>query len=160
MVAMHKPKGQSIGERIDQVIRTAGTNPHRASIELGIARSTLLKWISGSSVPDVKNLSAFAEKFRVSPEWLMTGRGARESTATKEASSKELERIQEVVEQYLASALADEISPRVAQTLRNNPFTSLGIDAVSMTILDVHRVRDLVEMVQKRDHREKDGSSR
>lgn len=141
-----------LGKRIAEVLRAAGSNPHKASIELGISRSTLTNWLKEVSTPDTKNLRAFAEKYGANFDWLTTGRGKRDSQEAKPTTSAEHERIQAVVDEYLSSPLSRGVSPRIVELLKGNPYTALGIDIETMTILDVQRVADLIALLQRHDH--------
>nr|WP_308742067.1 transcriptional regulator [uncultured Anaerocolumna sp.] len=59
----------SILERIQELCKENGTNPSKLEIELGFGKGTLYKWDKSS--PNTDKLSAVADYFHVSTDWLL-----------------------------------------------------------------------------------------
>ncbi len=74
----------------------AGYSIARFSREHGYQRRTLYKWLEDGAEPPIKFLRDVAEKFGVSLDWLIKGRGPKSSLPVGQRSSGRLIRVREV----------------------------------------------------------------
>lgn len=63
-------------ERLFELRRQAGLSQEELANLLGVTRQAVQKWEAGTSRPDMDNLTALADYFHVSLDYLVTGRGA------------------------------------------------------------------------------------
>lgn len=148
------------GQRVQEVLDAAGINRSQAMRRLGVAYTTLTKWVEGENVPNVANVIPLAELGGVHIEWLITGQGPKYVDPSRNGaeSLEEAERrvtYRTAVEEYLASQLAEGVSAKVAGLLRDFDFSTLGIERPNLT--QVHRVRDLMDMQETIAHLSRDG---
>ena len=62
-------------ERLFELRRQAGLSQEELANLLGVTRQAVQKWEAGTSRPDMDNLTALADYFHVSLDYLVTGRG-------------------------------------------------------------------------------------
>jgi len=162
LIGMSSERIPGFGKRVQEVLDEAGVNRSEAMRKLGVAYTTLTKWIQGPNTPNVANLIPLAQLGGVHIQWLITGEGPKyvDEARNRDASKAELERRQryaEAVERYLASDLAGDVEPQVALLLRDFDFSMLGIEHPEMK--DVHRVRDLMDFQRQLRHFGRHGGS-
>lgn len=63
-------------ERLFELRRQAGLSQEELANLLGVTRQAVQKWEAGTSRPDMDNLTALADYFHVSLDYLVTGRAA------------------------------------------------------------------------------------
>lgn len=63
-------------ERLFDLRRQAGLSQEELANLLGVTRQAVQKWEAGTSRPDMDNLTALADYFHVSLDYLVTGREA------------------------------------------------------------------------------------
>lgn len=149
-------------ERVREVLESAGVNQSQAMRKLGTAYTTVTKWVNGKGTPSIANIVPLAELGGVHIEWLITGKGPKyvdkALNAADETTERERqERYQRAVDAYLASPLADDVSPKTVTLLRDFDFATLG--TTHPEVKDVHRVRDLIDTVATLRHFSGDGES-
>lgn len=149
LVSMTSERIPGFGKRVQEVLDEAGINRSEAMRKLGVAYTTVTKWVHGPNTPNVANLIPLAQLGGVHIEWLITGNGPKylddaRNRAFDADEAVRRERYQAAVDQYLASELAGDIEPQVAVLLRDFDFSMLGI--VHPQVKDVHRVRDLMDL--------------
>lgn len=66
---------QTIGERLREVRESAKLDQAKFAAELGVSRNTISAWERGLNYPPADSLAIIYEKFGVSIEWLVTGKG-------------------------------------------------------------------------------------
>lgn len=67
---------RTIGERIKWARKKAGLSQPAVGRKFGISRNAVSLWESDTTTPEADRLGALAVLFRVSVEWLWTGRGS------------------------------------------------------------------------------------
>lgn len=72
---------RTIGERLKWARKRAGLTQPGVAKKFGISRNAVSLWESDKTAPEADKLSVLAVLFRVSIEWLWTGRGSPEVTA-------------------------------------------------------------------------------
>lgn len=136
------------GRRVQEVLDEADLNKTDAMRRLGVAYTTVTKWVDGSNTPNVANLVPLAELGGVHVEWLITGNGPKYMDESRNAAADKAERerrarYEQAVSAYLANEIASGVKPQVAAMLRNFDFSSLGIE--SPTLGQVHSVQELID---------------
>lgn len=110
----------TIGHRIAQKRKELGLSQEALGAELGVSRQAIYKWESDSSLPEVEKLVLLARRFEVSVGWLLgveeTTDAAQESPAPQELTASQLQMVEEIVRQYLASQ--PEQAPRPVKRSR------------------------------------------
>lgn len=148
LMTMTVDRVPGFAQRVQEVLEAAGLNQSQAMHRLGVAFTTVTKWVNDRGEPRLVNLAPLAELGGVTIDWLVTGKGPKyASKALNEVDEakrmERLERYRKAVDSYLASGLADDISPKTVTLLRSFDFASLG--TASPQVKDVHRVRDLID---------------
>lgn len=63
----------AMGGRIRQIIADSGLTRQQFCAAVGVAKSTLANYLSGSRAPDCQFLQRVVQRFGISPDWLLTG---------------------------------------------------------------------------------------
>lgn len=82
-------------QRLYQLRRQAGISQEELANVLNLSRQAVQKWEAGSSRPDMDNLTALADYFHVSLDWLIRGEEAA-NTAVQPEPEKEVQVIREI----------------------------------------------------------------
>lgn len=106
-----------LGRRVVETYTAAGHTRHSASIELGVAYSTLAKWEKGESAPDIANAVALADFGGVRLEWLLRGNGPMFVDPEREPAAP----VYPSLEQFIASETLREEERRWLSSQRFDP---------------------------------------
>lgn len=128
------PSHVAAGQRVLAAMHEAGFSQQTDLADaVGLRPLTINRVINGRYRLTQEVAETLAPVLRRSVGWLMFG---EENDARPQTPG--------AVGQYLASAFAEDISPRVAQLLQGLDFASLGLP--NPGIRDVHRARELLEV--------------
>lgn len=64
----------TISDRIASRLNELGLKQVDLIEATGLSKGAISKWVTGTTVPSSEHISAIAEKLKVSPEWLLTGK--------------------------------------------------------------------------------------
>lgn len=70
---------QVLGAQIRRLAQTRGWSQEGLALQLEVAPTTIRRWMSGKTVPDLHNVCFLAELFEVSVEELIFGKATRAS---------------------------------------------------------------------------------
>lgn len=77
---MSTSSAKIFAERLEEAIRTKRFKKGEVAEAVGVANSTVTKWIQGGNLPEVETLLALCRYLGVTPNWLL---GVPEADATK-----------------------------------------------------------------------------
>ncbi len=79
-------------------------SPTRASLEIGLSKSTATKWKNTGATPNGETLSKIADYFGVSTDYLLTGSGGKDpsNTSEKEKSPSPVKEEGQSIEEILS----------------------------------------------------------
>jgi transcriptional regulator with XRE-family HTH domain len=81
----------SIGGRILEIRKALGLNQADVASELGISHGALVNYEKGLREPPASVILGFAERYKVSAAWVLTGEGRPDQTGLDEAYARSIE---------------------------------------------------------------------
>ncbi len=101
---------KEIGLRLREAQKDSGLSLEVFARSLGVSKSALNRYISGKNEPRVSLVHLLREKFKVNPNWFITGSGPRY-----------LEEVGEAISPYGAPEMVDPILREVVERLLRHP---------------------------------------